>query len=188
MPGQEIGFFTGTPESPCPSPTQSTGHCAIPHQLPFYQCNYFVRHLCFCDCCWARFARSWLEVERVPMQAWGYTLGRRRTPLWLLQEVNSVEAIKTAVACNLGVAFVSKLAVEREVAAGQLHALTVKGIPLTRSLRCVANPARYQSRAVRAFIHLMFDPSTYLPADVPTPLEEEVLAKLFPTPPPSCLM
>ena len=35
---------------------------------------------------------------------------------------------------------------QKEVAAGQLHALTVQGIPLTRSLRCVANPARYQSR------------------------------------------
>ena len=85
-----------------------------------------------------------------------------------------MEAIKTAVACNLGVAFVSKLAVEREMAAGQLHALTVQGIPLTRSLRCVANPARYQSRAVRAFIDLMFDPSAYTRADLPTPLEEEV--------------
>ena len=85
-----------------------------------------------------------------------------------------MEAIKTAVACNLGVAFVSKLAVEREMAGGQLHALTVQGIPLTRSLRCVANPARYQSRAVRAFIDLMFDPSAYTPADLPTPLEEQV--------------
>ena len=93
-----------------------------------------------------------------------------------MQEVNSVEAIKTAVACNLGVAFVSKLAVERETAAGQLHALTVQGIPLTRSLRCVANPARYQSRAVRAFIDIMFDPSAYSPADLPTPLEAEVCA------------
>lgn len=104
-------------------------------------------------------------------------MGHKLNPLWSLQEVNSVEAIKTAVACNLGVAFVSRLAVAKEVAAGQLHALTVKDIPLTRSLRCVANPARYQSRAVRAFIDLMFDPSTYLPADAPTPLEEEVIPK-----------
>ena len=184
MPGQELGiFFTGTPESPAHPHFSQQVIMPFHTSFLFISAIYFFHHLCCCDCCWARFARSWLEVERVPMQAWGYTLGRRLTPLWLLQEVNSVEAIKTAVACNLGVAFVSKLAVEREVAAGQLHALTVKGIPLTRSLRCVANPARYQSRAVRAFIHLMFDPSTYLPADVPTPLEEEVLAKLFPTPP-----
>ena len=96
-----------------------------------------------------------------------------------MQEVNSVEAIKSAVACNLGVAFVSKLAIDREVKAGQLHALHVEGIPLTRSLQCVVDPARYQSHAVRAFIDLMFDPSAYHPAEPPSPLEAEV---------PSCLL
>ena len=80
----------------------------------------------------------------------------------------------------MGVAFVSKLAVQKELAAGQLHALTVKGIPLRRSLRCVADPARYQSRAVRAFIDLMFDPSADTTAEVPTPLEEEVCILLLP--------
>lgn len=76
-------------------------------------------------------------------------------------------------------AFVSKLAVEKELKAGELHALTVKGVPLTRSLRCVADPARYQSRAVRAFIDLMFDPSAYHPEQAPTPLEEEVRISLL---------
>lgn len=71
-------------------------------------------------------------------------------------------------------AFVSKLAIEREVKAGRLHAMKVEGISLTRSLRCVADPARYQSRAVRAFINILFDPSAYLPEQAPTPLEAEV--------------
>ncbi|DBB03856.1 TPA: hypothetical protein ACH3X1_012948 [Trebouxia sp. C0004] len=93
--------------------------------------------------------------------------------LQVVLEVNSVEAIKSSVACNLGVAFVSKLAIEQEVKAGQLHAMEVEGIPLTRSLRCVADPARYQSRAVQAFIDIMFDPSAYLPEQAPTPLEAE---------------
>ena len=88
--------------------------------------------------------------------------------------MNSVEAIKSAVACNLGVAFVSRLAIEQEVKAGQLHAMKVEGIPLTRRLRCVADPARYQSRAVRAFIDIMFDLSAYPPEQAPTPLEAEV--------------
>lgn len=77
-------------------------------------------------------------------------------------------------------AFVSKLAVQKELAAGQLHALTVQGIPLKRSLRCVADPARYQSRAVRAFIDLMFDPTAYTTAEAPTPLQEEVSVLLPP--------
>ena len=85
-----------------------------------------------------------------------------------------MEAIKSAVACNLGVAFVSKLAVERELKTGQLHAMDVEGIPLKRILRCVADPARYQSRAVRAFVDLMFASSTYQPEEAPKPLEAAV--------------
>ena len=89
-----------------------------------------------------------------------------------------MEAIKQAVKCNLGVAFVSKLAIQQEVEAGQLHALNVEGIPLHRSLKCVADPARYQSRAVRAFMKLMFNPAAYYPQVAPTPLEEEVCSTL----------
>lgn len=150
--------------------------CLVIHAL-----HFFLLQSLSC-CCWTGSSQE----DRARFCAHtGLHSRHKPNPLWYLQEVNSVEAIKTAVACNLGVAFVSQLAVEKEVAAGQLHALTVKDIPLTRSLRCVANPARYQSRAVRAFIDLMFDPSTYLPADAPTPLEEEVPPKPCTPPPPS---
>lgn len=97
----------------------------------------------------------------------------------LLQECNSVEAIKNAVGCNLGVAFMSKLAVKQELGSGQLHALTIKDIPLTRSLRCVADPVRYQSRAVRAFIDQMFGP-TASPEKLPVPLQEQVWPPVLP--------
>ena len=90
-----------------------------------------------------------------------------------MQECNSVEAIKNAVKCNLGVAFVSKLAVQQEVETGQLHALTVKGIPLTRSLRCVADPVRYQSRAVRALVNQMFGQIAESPEKLPAPLQQQ---------------
>ena len=73
----------------------------------------------------------------------------------------------------------SRLAVQKELEAGQLHALTVQGIPLTRSLRCVADPGRYQSRAVRAFIDLMFQPPPCSHAAMPIPLQEEVRTLLF---------
>ena len=91
----------------------------------------------------------------------------------LLQECNSVEAIKNAVKCNLGVAFVSKLAVEKEIQTGQLHALRVKDIPLKRSLRCVADPVRYQSRAVRALVDQMFGKTAVSPKQLPAPLQEQ---------------
>ena len=73
-----------------------------------------------------------------------------------LQEVNSVEAIKQAVEANLGVAFVSNLALQKERQLGRLHVLRIQGIPLVRSLRCVTDPVRYCSRAVQAFIREMF--------------------------------
>lgn len=92
----------------------------------------------------------------------------------MLQECNSVEAIKNAVKCNLGVAFVSKLAVQKEIDTGQLHALTVKDIPLMRSLRCVVDPVRYQSRAVRAFVDQMFGQIAESPKELPVQLQEKV--------------
>ena len=77
-------------------------------------------------------------------------------PTCALQEVNSVEAIKQAVEADLGVAFVSNLALQKERQLGRLHVLRIQGIPLVRSLRCVTDPVRYCSRAVQAFIREMF--------------------------------
>lgn len=75
----------------------------------------------------------------------------------LLQEVNSVESMKNAVEVGLGVAFVSRSAVEKEVALGSLAVLTVAGVPLQRTLLCVTDPVRYSSKAVHAFIQEMFN-------------------------------
>ncbi len=81
-----------------------------------------------------------------------HTASHPRTP----QEVNSVEAIKNAVEVGLGAAFVSRSAVDKEVALGRLAVLTVRGVPLRRTLLCVTDPVRYCSQAVRAFIQEMF--------------------------------
>ena len=67
-----------------------------------------------------------------------------------------MEAIKNAVEVGLGAAFVSRSAVEKEVALGRLAVLTVRGVPLRRTLLCVTDPVRYCSQAVRAFIQEMF--------------------------------
>ncbi len=81
-----------------------------------------------------------------------HTASHQCTP----QEVNSVEAIKNAVEVGLGAAFVSRSAVDKEVALGRLAVLTVRGVPLRRTLLCVTDPVRYCSQAVRAFIEEMF--------------------------------
>ena len=67
-----------------------------------------------------------------------------------------MESIKNAVEVGLGVAFVSRSAVEKEIALGRLVVLTVRGVPLQRTLLCVTDPVRYCSQAVRAFIQEMF--------------------------------
>ena len=60
-----------------------------------------------------------------------------------LQEVNSVEAIKSAVEANLGAAFVSAAAIAKEKELGNLAVLRIQDIPLSRTLQCVTDPARY---------------------------------------------
>jgi DNA-binding transcriptional LysR family regulator len=72
------------------------------------------------------------------------------------QEVNSVEAIKNAVEANLGVAFVSAAAIQKETELGRLRALRIRGVPLSRTLLCVTDPMRYCSKAARALIREMF--------------------------------
>lgn len=63
--------------------------------------------------------------------------------LWIPQEVNSVEAIKSAVEANLGAAFVSAAAVAKERQLGRLAVLRIQDIPLSRTLLCVTDPTRY---------------------------------------------
>jgi len=60
-----------------------------------------------------------------------------------LQEVNSVEAIKSAVEANLGAAFVSAAAISKEKQLGRLAVLRIQDIPLSRTLYCVTDPTRY---------------------------------------------
>ena len=67
-----------------------------------------------------------------------------------------MESIKNAVEVGLGAAFVSRSAVKKEVELGRLTVLTVRGVPLTRTLLCITDPVRYCSQAVRAFIQEMF--------------------------------
>jgi DNA-binding transcriptional LysR family regulator len=66
-------------------------------------------------------------------------------------EVNSVEAIKSAVEAGMGAAFVSAAAVRKEAALGVLSLLRITGVPLTRTLHAVVDPTRYLPRAAVLF-------------------------------------
>ena len=70
-------------------------------------------------------------------------------------ELGSNSAIKDAVSRGLGVAFLSKLAVRRELGSNELHALAIKGLDLERSFYLVHDRRRPLSPAASAFIHFL---------------------------------
>ncbi|CAK0737405.1 hypothetical protein CVIRNUC_000907 [Coccomyxa viridis] len=94
--------------------------------------------------------------------------------LKVVMEVNSVEAIKSAVEANLGAAFVSAAAVAKEKELGNLAVLRIQDIPLSRTLQVVTDPARYCSKAAMALIREMFGLSvTLVSQGCLLPLEED---------------
>lgn len=69
-----------------------------------------------------------------------------------VMEMNNPEAVKKAVQSGLGVAFLSRYAVETEVKAKTLVAVRVKDFPLDRELKIVYRKDKHLSRAALAFI------------------------------------
>lgn len=70
-------------------------------------------------------------------------------------ELGSNAAIKDAVKRGLGVAFLSRLAVERELDAKELRAVTVRGLRLRRSFYLVYHRRRPLSPAASVFVHFV---------------------------------
>jgi molybdate transport repressor ModE-like protein len=70
-------------------------------------------------------------------------------------ELGSTEAIKRAVAAGLGVAIVSRAALEVELDLGTLSVLAVEGVEITRPLSRLWLSGRPPSRAARAFEALL---------------------------------
>ncbi len=70
-------------------------------------------------------------------------------------EMGSNAAIKDAVRRGLGASFVSRSAVERELASGELESVPVRGLVLTRYLYAVHHRRRPLSPAVSVFLHFL---------------------------------
>ena len=66
-------------------------------------------------------------------------------------ELNSIEAIKTAVQSGLGVSFLSVSAIEKELNAQILYRAPIEGVEIKRMLSVIINPNRYRSKAAEAF-------------------------------------
>lgn len=69
----------------------------------------------------------------------------------IIMQLNSIEAIKTAVSLGLGAAFVSLSAVEKEIQLGTIEIITIDNIKITRTLSIISNKDAYRSKALEFF-------------------------------------
>ncbi len=68
-------------------------------------------------------------------------------------QLNSIEAIKTAVSLGLGAAFVSSSAIEKEIQLQTIRILNIENIKINRKLSIISNPDCYKSKAFEFFYH-----------------------------------
>ena len=66
-------------------------------------------------------------------------------------QLNSIEAIKTAVSLGLGAAFISSSAIEKEIELETIEIVTIENIKITRTLSIITNPDCFRSKAVDFF-------------------------------------
>jgi DNA-binding transcriptional LysR family regulator len=81
--------------------------------------------------------------------------GAPLSELNMMLELGSNSAIKDAVKRGLGVAFLSRLAVRREIDADELSAVAVGGLSLDRHFYLVYHRRRPLSSAATAFLHFL---------------------------------
>lgn len=69
----------------------------------------------------------------------------------IIMELNSIEAIKTAVSLGVGAAFVSSSAIEKEKELKTIEVINIENIRITRTLSIITNKAIYRSKALEFF-------------------------------------
>jgi DNA-binding transcriptional LysR family regulator len=69
----------------------------------------------------------------------------------IIMQLNSIEAIKTAVSVGLGAAFVSSSAIEKEIKLKTIEILYIENIKITRTLSIITNIECYRSKAFEFF-------------------------------------
>jgi DNA-binding transcriptional LysR family regulator len=79
-------------------------------------------------------------------------LGTRLRDLDVRLELGLQESVRSAVQAGYGVTFISRTAVEAELAAGTLVAARVKGLDATREISLARAAGRTATRAADAFV------------------------------------
>lgn len=82
-------------------------------------------------------------------------LGIEETALQITFELSHTEGIKQAVLSNLGIAWVSRMACERERRAGWLREVNVHGLRLNRPLWALVPPMERRPAHLQAFLDLL---------------------------------
>lgn len=70
-------------------------------------------------------------------------------------EVNSNDAIRAAVECGVGISFLSRRAIAREIQDRRLIPVEIEGSRAVRDLYLITNPQRLPTRVVRAFLDFL---------------------------------
>ncbi|OAT85619.1 LysR family transcriptional regulator [Desulfotomaculum copahuensis] len=76
------------------------------------------------------------------------------TPHRVIQ-LGSTQAIKQAVEAGLGISFMSRWAIRKEVALSTLKPLRIKDVSITREFNIIRNQTRFQSRACDEFVRFI---------------------------------
>ena len=69
----------------------------------------------------------------------------------VIMQLNSIEAIKTAVSLGLGVSFVSSSAIEKEIKLRTIKILKIENITIARTLSIISNSDHYKPKAFDLF-------------------------------------
>jgi len=91
-------------------------------------------------------------------------------------ELNSIEAIKNAVQSGLGAAFVSVIAIAKELETHILRSPGIEGVQIKRNLSVIVSTQRYRSKAAEAFMEEILPQFTNQP-------ENLNFGDLYPEPP-----
>jgi DNA-binding transcriptional LysR family regulator len=83
------------------------------------------------------------------------TLRQHGIEFKILMELGHVEAIKQAVMAGMGAAFLSIHAIQAEAAAGRLHTVRVRGLPIRRHFHVIHNAQRTLPPAAQAFMEIL---------------------------------
>lgn len=97
----------------------------------------------------SRGSGTWRIVEALLM--------RKKLPFGRTIELGSSEAVKRAVAANMGVALLSRHVLDHELTDGTIKTVPLAGGEPTRDLYLIQHKDRYLSRTARAFVELLFE-------------------------------